>query len=112
MATKEDRSLRSGVFIPQWMKTKSTKFDLDPSTFSPTELDDSFILYYRRSKPELNFSTTTITTTNLPENITVAAAYDLKSPGTDDGFKGDAAKCGFSIIKVISQMISKHDLGL
>ncbi|CAG9841176.1 unnamed protein product [Diabrotica balteata] len=143
MATKEDRSLGSGISIPQWMKTKSSKFDLDPSTFSPTELDDSFMLYYRRPKPESNFSTTTITTANLPENITVAAVtkkkqdfsqhpvpcqkylrsgqdvppqtsteMKIKSPGTDDGFKGEAAKCGSSIIKVASQMISNQGLGL
>ncbi|XP_072398592.1 uncharacterized protein upd3 isoform X3 [Diabrotica undecimpunctata] len=100
------------------------------------------MLYYRRPKPESNFSTTTITT-NLPENITVAAVtkkkqdfsqhpvscqkylrsgqdvppqtsteMKIKSPGTDDGFKGEAAKCGSSIIKVASQMISNQGLGL
>lgn len=30
----------------------------------------------------------------------------IKSSGTDDGFKGEAAKCGSSIIRVASQMVS------
>ncbi|KAG5881443.1 hypothetical protein JTB14_030564 [Gonioctena quinquepunctata] len=30
----------------------------------------------------------------------------IKSSGTDDGFKGEAAKCGSSIIRVASQMVT------
>lgn len=30
----------------------------------------------------------------------------IKSSGTDDGFKGEAAKCGSSIVRVASQMVS------
>lgn len=32
----------------------------------------------------------------------------LKSNGTDDGFKGEAAKCGSSVIKVAHQMVSSQ----
>lgn len=39
----------------------------------------------------------------------------VKSSGTDDGFKGEAAKCGTSIIKVAHQMVAGkmvHDFSL
>lgn len=39
----------------------------------------------------------------------------VKSSGTDDGFKGEAAKCGSSIIKVAHQMVAGkmvHDFSL
>lgn len=32
----------------------------------------------------------------------------LKSSGTDDGFKGEAAKCGSSVIKVAHQMVASQ----
>ncbi|XP_018574892.1 uncharacterized protein LOC108913755 isoform X2 [Anoplophora glabripennis] len=36
----------------------------------------------------------------------VTPEMKIKSSGTDDGFKGEAAKCGSSIIRVASQMVS------
>ncbi|CAG9857707.1 unnamed protein product [Phyllotreta striolata] len=144
MATKEDRTLGSGISFPQWMRTKShQKFELDPNAFSPPELEDSFILYYRHPKKETKANESTVIKANLPENITVSAVkkhqdfshhpvpcqkylqngldispkaqttaeMKTKSSGTDDGFKGEAARCGSSIIKVATQMVSGRASG-
>nr|CAI5839561.1 unnamed protein product [Callosobruchus analis] len=48
MATQEDRSLGSGISLPKFFKNSrmNGRFDFDQSTFSPTELDDSFMLHY------------------------------------------------------------------
>lgn len=149
MSTKEDRSLSSAISFPQWMKNKSSRFELDPSAFSPTELDDTFMLYYRKPKLEESKKTeTTIIAANLPENITVATVskkkadfsqhtipcqnflsdnqvseltpvtrqnnseMKIKPRSADDGSKEEATKCGSSIIKVASEMISNQGLGL
>lgn len=67
MATQEDRSLSAGVSLPKWMKSRMTdKFDFDQSAFSPTELDDSFMYYYRNPINRLqqqNDTTQSATTT-------------------------------------------------
>ncbi|XP_056642898.1 uncharacterized protein LOC130449235 isoform X1 [Diorhabda sublineata] len=151
MSTKEDRSISSAISFPQWMKNKSTRFELDPSAFSPTELDDNFMLYYRKPKvEEPKIPETTIIATNLPENITVATVTKKKADFSqqsvscqnflpdnqvseltavtrqnnsemkikpliivDEGSDEEAAaKCGSSIIKVASEMISIQGLGL
>ncbi|KAJ8945694.1 hypothetical protein NQ318_012413 [Aromia moschata] len=147
MTAKEDRSLGSGMPIPKWMKSKmSDTYDFGQTAFSPTELDDSFMYYYRhQGGSRKNSESKVIATPNLPDKITVSqvsnkidfskhptpcqkyihgiSAYliiglmpwsppqttpemRIKSPGTDDGFKGEAAKCGSSIIRVASQMVS------
>lgn len=49
------------------------RFDFDQSAFSPTELDDSFMFYYRHPKKEnsdINQSSKIIAS-NLPDNIQV-----------------------------------------
>ncbi|CAH0553164.1 unnamed protein product [Brassicogethes aeneus] len=143
MATQEDRSLSSGVSFPKWMKSKiNDKFDLDQSTFSPTELDDSFMYYFRHpqasaerrgSGQKIISSTgggTNITVTNVTKNnskqdfskhpppcqkfmqnsdglsLNVTSDGKVKPNGIDDGFKGEAAKCGSSILRVAQQMVS------
>ena len=140
MATDENRSLSQGIHIPQWMKSKITerKLDMESSTFSPTELDDSFFyIRYPRASSEPVQSVVT-TKTQMPstapadpmkkpdfskhtlpcQKFLVETAGQLlthnnqhsnsvlKSNGTDDGFKGEAAACGSSVIKVAHQMVS------
>ncbi|XP_076241763.1 uncharacterized protein LOC143183878 [Calliopsis andreniformis] len=51
-STKQDRSLGSGISLPQWMKGKiDNRFDFDDSTFSPPSHDDSFF-YIRYPKTQ------------------------------------------------------------
>ena len=127
----EDRSLNSGISIPQWMKNKITenRFDLDQSTFSPPDNDDSF-LFIRY--PDL--SKKLVSTDTKPTLSTCDGAYinhtapckqyiinpgytpsavlkkpkdiKIKSNGTDDGFKGEGAACGSSVVRVAHQMVS------
>ncbi|KAJ8984753.1 hypothetical protein NQ317_005018 [Molorchus minor] len=138
--TAEDRSLSSGMPIPKWMKGKTNdRFDFNQTTFSPTEIDDSFMYYYRHqqgvrsTEPKLITSSTSETISasqvstatkldfsrhpapcqkyinGLIDGVAPAQttpAMKVKSAGTDDGFKGEAAKCGSSIIRVASQMVS------
>ncbi|RZC18418.1 uncharacterized protein BDFB_001054 [Asbolus verrucosus] len=145
MATQEDRSLSSGMSFPRWMKTKmNDRLDFEQSAFSPTELDDSFIYYYRNKTRGFSEPPKTIATTaNLVENqqsytapingnkpdfskhtpscqkylknsadnttaqlVKYPSATKVKSSGTDDGFKGEAAMCGTSVIRVAHQMVA------
>lgn len=141
MTTQEDRSLGSGMSIPKWMKSKiHDKFDFDQSAFSPTELDESFMFYYRHPQGGVRATDSKIIASNLPDSINISQVnknknpdfskhpppcqkylqdlnnvsippqitpqMKIKSQGTDDGFKGEAAKCGSSIIRVASQMVS------
>lgn len=128
----EDRSLNSGgISIPQWMKGKITenRFDLDQNTFSPPENDDSF-LYIRYPQIIKSQTVTPVETTKVPCEVDylnhtapckqsiinpgykpttiVANSLDvkIKSNGTDDGFKGEGAACGSSVVRVAHQMIS------
>ena len=55
-STRQDRSLGSGISLPQWMKGKvDNRFDFDDSTFSPPSHDDSFF-YIRYSKTQNQLS--------------------------------------------------------
>lgn len=128
----EDRSLNAGISIPQWMKSKMTenKFDLDQNTFSPPENDDSF-LYIGYPQLIKKFATTndvkpTIAGCSVDYNnhtppckqYIVSPGYTpsvvlnkpkdikIKSNGTDDGFKGEGAACGSSVVRVAHQMVS------
>lgn len=50
----------------------SCRFDFEQSAFSPTELDDSFMFYYRHPKNEnSDTKSSKIITSNLPDNIQV-----------------------------------------
>lgn len=50
-STEPDRSLSSGVSIPQWMKQKAgDRYDFDDTAFSPPSSDDNFF-YIRYPKP-------------------------------------------------------------
>ncbi|KAL3280185.1 hypothetical protein HHI36_017685 [Cryptolaemus montrouzieri] len=115
------------------LKSNSSGFDFEQSAFSPTEIDDSFLHYYRypREQSETNNNTVNGTTKKTPSQID-ASKYTLpcqkylkdgnecataqrvvfpipaktKSSGVDDGFKGEAAKCGSSIINLAHMMVA------
>ncbi|XP_066586266.1 uncharacterized protein [Prorops nasuta] len=157
---QQDRSLGSGISLPQWMKGKmDNRFDLDESAFSPPSYDDSFF-YLRYPKSNKNSSATpnlrqidnaatnenTVTASNqskptelvsdvkkskevdfskhplpcqpfvptaankgneirVPKTV-IAGKIKPKSQGTDDGFHGEPALCGKSIVHVANQMMS------
>lgn len=114
-----DRSLSSGLSIPQWMKSKmiDNRLDLEQGAFSPPGHDDNFfyIRYPRKSSREERLaegSKTHINKHTEPCRPFIGGLKStfpikqLKSNGTDDGFKGEAAACGTSVIKVAHQMIS------
>ncbi|EEZ98200.1 uncharacterized protein LOC655336 isoform X1 [Tribolium castaneum] len=137
MATQEDRSLSSGMSLPQWMKTKmNDRLDFEQSAFSPTELDDSFMYYYRSKTRGFNDTQNQTLAANLKDKNWTGAQPDFskhtpycqkflqnsidsttaqqvrfpsatktKSSGVDDGFKGEAAKCGTSVVRVAHQMV-------
>ncbi|XP_076164731.1 uncharacterized protein LOC143145326 isoform X2 [Ptiloglossa arizonensis] len=53
---QQDRSLGSGISLPQWMKGRiDNRFDFDESTFSPPSHDDSFF-YIRYPKTQNQLS--------------------------------------------------------
>ncbi|XP_043247768.1 uncharacterized protein LOC122405564 [Colletes gigas] len=53
---QQDRSLGSGISLPQWMKGKvDNRFDFDESTFSPPSHDDNFF-YIRYPKSQSTLS--------------------------------------------------------
>ncbi|KAJ3639095.1 hypothetical protein Zmor_004255 [Zophobas morio] len=144
MATQEDRSLSSGMSLPQWMKTKmNDRLDFEQSAFSPTELDDSFMYYYRSNKrgfsepPNQTISASLAETqqpfasaingkktdfskhtpycqkflnnsvdTTTAQKVQFPSATKTKSSGVDDGFKGEAAMCGSSVVRVAHQMVA------
>jgi hypothetical protein len=142
-STQSDRSL-SGISLPQWMKSKiSDRYDLDQTTFSPPNEDDSFFfIRYPKAKSLEPASTSASASVSqkgqinylslgevlqnhtvpcrqfIPEAKTTPhelglrkAALDpplgrIKSTGTDDGFTGEGAACGHSVVAVAHQMIS------
>ncbi|VEN40163.1 unnamed protein product [Callosobruchus maculatus] len=133
MATQEDRSLGSGISLPRFFKNSrmNGRFDFDQSTFSPTELDDSFMLHYlhpvgpasqiRSKSPSPAPRTKIIYAQDVSKHPPACQKFlqgdvtpppqttpqmKIKSSGVDDGFKGEAAKCGSSIVKVASQIVS------
>ncbi|KAK9884788.1 hypothetical protein WA026_009013 [Henosepilachna vigintioctopunctata] len=112
----------------------SAKFDFEQSAFSPTEIDDSYLLYYRYPRDqskETNGIPANTTNVKTPDQLD-ASKYTLpcqkylrdgnecataqrvvypiqakiKSSGVDDGFKGEAAKCGSSIIGLANMFVS------
>ncbi|KAL0109921.1 hypothetical protein PUN28_013516 [Cardiocondyla obscurior] len=156
---QQDRSLGSGISLPQWMKGKmDNRFDFDEAAFSPPSYDDSFFYarYPRSQNTQSQHGLKHIVTEVLNENISSSTnqitneksisdlkevkqidfskhplpcqpfipvvnskADDLKShkastsgnvkpksQGTDDGFHGEPALCGKSIVHVASQMMS------
>ncbi|KAJ9589852.1 hypothetical protein L9F63_017007 [Diploptera punctata] len=134
-STEPDRSLSSGIPLPQWMKSKiGDRYDLD-ETFSPPSYDDSFFyIRYPKSdrstrpvqKSELvgqtgvqDFSQLTtqcrqfvpdksMPTTEAPSSL-VKATRNLKPAGTDDNFTGEAvAACSKSVVQVAHQMIASN----
>lgn len=157
---QQDRSLSSGISLPQWMKGKmDNRFDFDEAAFSPPSYDDSFfyIRYPKSQNPEVSQQgLKSIVTEVLNENITgstnqigneksisdfkevkeidfskhplpcqpfipiinnkadiksrkipeAGGSIKPKSQGTDDGFHGEPALCGKSIVHVANQMMS------
>lgn len=127
MATQEDRSLSAGMSFPKWMKSRmNDKFDLDQSTFSPTELDDSFMYYYRYPSAKNDAKTMTDTKivkasqvpavkVDFPDASTSNGNTDSqfskpRPKGTDDGFKSETSQVGSSILRVASQIVSGKPL--
>ncbi|ERL87218.1 uncharacterized protein LOC109543964 isoform X1 [Dendroctonus ponderosae] len=117
MTTQEDRTLKSGMSFPKWMKSRmNDRFDLDQSTFSPPELDDSFMHYYRQSTMKNDKTTDTKmveASTGQPiktdfSHISAKSEHFTKPrpKGTDDGFKSEASQVGNSILRVASQIVS------
>lgn len=128
-STGQDRSLGGGISIPQWMKTKTESYGFDPSTLSPPTHEDDFF-YIRFPKPQqndtsnANFIKSSETSESKSEAFSkhtlsckqfLPKAQDsaqtpqpkiIKSMGVDDGFKGDAAACGQSVVAVAQQMLS------
>lgn len=151
-STEQDRSLNSGVSLPQWMKTKiGDRYDID-ETFSPPSHDDSFF-YIRYPKActksqksreqtvckasdlleksgqvlKQDFSQHTLqcrqfipeakmdSTSSVGASDSIAKAYNKsvrtsKPAGIDDGFTGDTAACGKSVVHVAHQMIAESML--
>jgi len=129
MAAGDGKSLNSGISIPQWMKSRinDTRLDFDESTFSPPDNDDSF-LYIRYPEVTRKLKSPIATRKNQSisanvakfevdlvnhtapyqpnANFVKAADIKVKSNGTDDGFKGEGAACGSSVIRVAHQMVS------
>ncbi|KYN09882.1 PREDICTED: uncharacterized protein LOC108769412 [Trachymyrmex cornetzi] len=156
---QQDRSLGSGISLPQWMKGKmDNRFDFDEAAFSPPSYDDSFfyVRYPRSQNTQPQHGLKHIVTEVLNENIasstnqitseksisdlkevkqidfskhplpcqpfipvinntaggirvdkaSASGNVKLKSQGTDDGFHGEPALCGKSIVHVASQMMS------
>ncbi|KAL6257149.1 hypothetical protein P5V15_012081 [Pogonomyrmex californicus] len=156
---QQDRSLGSGISLPQWMKGRmDNRFDFDEAAFSPPSYDDSFFYarYPRSQNSQPQHGLKHIVNEVLNENIasstnqivneksisdlkevkqidfskhplpcqpfmpvvnnkavdtkthktTGIANLKSKSQGTDDGFHGEPALCGKSIVHVASQMMS------
>ncbi|XP_024882240.1 uncharacterized protein LOC112461281 [Temnothorax curvispinosus] len=155
---QQDRSLGSGISLPQWMKGRlDNRFDFDEAAFSPPSYDDSFFYarYPRSQNTQPEHGLKHIVNEVLNENIASSTnqianeksisdlkevkqidfskhplpcqpfipvenkAGDIrthkastsgivkpKSQGTDDGFHGEPALCGKSIVHVASQMMS------
>lgn len=147
-STDSERSISSGISIPQWMKSKiGDRYDIE-ETFSPPTHDDTFFyIRYPKSKPAVqpendnyrpisevleekplkqrDFSKHTqpckefIPEANLNSENTspLGSAMQMqsrvnKSQGTDDGYVGEAAACGKSVVQVAQQMIAGNRLTL
>ncbi|GJQ72594.1 hypothetical protein Trydic_g1259 [Trypoxylus dichotomus] len=150
--TDGDRSLSSGMSLPQWMKNRmNDRLNFDQNAFSPPENDDSFLYIRYNRVPGASSINNTTTTTNgqftpkievvpkplstvvvsatstattdfskhtapckkfIPNSVNVISEASkplsgkIKSNGTDDGFKGEAAQCGSSVIRVAHQMVT------
>ncbi|XP_066146965.1 uncharacterized protein [Euwallacea fornicatus] len=116
MATQEDRTLSAGMSFPKWMKSKmNDRLDLDQSTFSPTELDDSFMHYYRhppaKNDPKMP-DTKVVKASPAPavkvdfSNTSTGQFVKSRPKGTDDGFKSEASQVGSNILRVANQIVS------
>ncbi|XP_003692082.1 uncharacterized protein LOC100872212 isoform X1 [Apis florea] len=163
-STRQDRSLSSGISLPQWMKGRTdSRFDFDETTFSPPSHDDSFfyirypktqnrlsvsqdfrpidevfneqnitpstnniktqdtqqqIIEEKKKNQEIDFSKHPLScqqfipTTNKGNDTKSSLKTSTnntkitKSQGIDDGFHGESALCGKSIVLVASQIMS------
>ncbi|XP_066991668.2 uncharacterized protein [Anabrus simplex] len=137
-SAEPERSLSSGISIPQWMKTRiGDRYDIE-EPFSPPIHDDTFF-YIRYPKstakqsitepaiklieeenphpPVQDFSQHTASCRQfIPEAKMSVDMKELgpakpqppkiKSQGSDEGFSGDGAACGISVVQVAQQMIS------
>lgn len=112
MTAREDRSLGAGVTLPKWMKNRmNDRMDLDQSTFSPTELDDTFMYYYRhpsKSTQPITEEHVVKATGDAPTKVDFSFLQKSKPrpKGTDDGFKSEASQVGSSILKVADQIVA------
>ncbi|XP_017886384.1 uncharacterized protein LOC108628756 isoform X1 [Ceratina calcarata] len=171
-STRQDRSLSSGISLPQWMRGRTeSRFDFDENTFSPPSHDDSFfylrypktqqnrlpasqeanyrpidevlsgqshssssssdgkpvdspqqIFQEQKKNQEIDFSkhplpcqpfvpaTPTSKESEIKQPRSKASLVEnvkaVKSQGVDDGFHGEPALCGKSIVLVASQIMS------
>lgn len=124
-STGQDRSLGAGISIPQWMKTKTESYGFDPSTLSPPTHEEDFMYikfpkFSVQQKPEPSVPKTIVVADKqeafskhtlscqqfLPDSIKTPTPKIIKPMGVDDGFKGDAAACGQSVVAVAQQMLS------
>ena len=146
-------SMSSSISIPQWMKPRiQDGIDMEISTISPPNQDDSFLYipYSKFSKPATSSAGASSICTNsaiaqssqatssnsliskhttpclkfLGEGKTMDSndltsfyrddkkfTKPVKSFGTDDGFKSEAAQCGHSVVQVAQQMIADRLVG-
>ncbi|XP_063231156.1 uncharacterized protein LOC134535796 isoform X2 [Bacillus rossius redtenbacheri] len=142
-STQPDRSLSSGIPIPQWINKVWDRYEMEP--FSPQSQDDVFYIRYPgmgHVEPKENAAATVVTVGQgqdsgvtasksaihdfsfhtrpcqefipnapLERKPAVASAEPgkmrVKSQGTDDGFKGEGAACGKSVVEVAHQMIAE-----
>ncbi|KAK6635768.1 hypothetical protein RUM44_001022 [Polyplax serrata] len=124
----EDRSLTSGIPIPQWMRSKTENYGFDPSTLSPPTHEGDFF-YIKLPMPQpaqslnLNKLTEVIQVKErafdkhtdsckqfipiIQDSVQVQKPKVTKPMGVDDGFKGEGAACGASVVEVAHQMLHK-----
>ncbi|KAF7271532.1 uncharacterized protein LOC143194843 isoform X2 [Rhynchophorus ferrugineus] len=105
------------VWFPSYT-TVTRRFDLDQSNISPSDIDDSFMYYYRYPSAKNDKKPVTevkIVTTPAQVKLSYPQSTGTTSPnatiktrpkGTDDGFKSETAQVGNSILRVASQIIS------
>ncbi|XP_020280787.1 uncharacterized protein LOC109853273 isoform X2 [Pseudomyrmex gracilis] len=134
---QEDRSLGSGISLPQWMKGKiDNRYPKTQNSEAPQEGLKRMVNDVLKENNIKSSSSQTITSETSISNLNQAKTIDfskhplpcqpfipaakpeeskiqktpgnikLKSQGTDDGFHGEPALCGKSIVHVANQMMS------
>ncbi|XP_039754630.1 uncharacterized protein LOC120629709 isoform X1 [Pararge aegeria] len=130
-----DPELKDGFTLPVWMKSKPTK-EFEPFSSSPPAPEDSFFyirypktdVLFGKPKFAKDFQSDQQTEATysvikdkdwskhtkpcqdvlhgiIPINTAVKSVKP-KPAGIDDGFKGEGAACGSSVVRVANQMIS------